>query len=799
MKIVGKLPEFNIPVLPLRNSVIFPGQTLPLVIGRAKSVKAAQAALDSGGWIFTVAQLEDNADETTHPDQLYRVATLSKIEKMKSTSRKSFQAIVTGIARYQIAEFKDQDDFLVASGHKLEDRLDVDGELATSLTQNMKDLAKETLDLMNISDDRLFALIDAIEDPVSLTHMVAQSLSIKTDKKQEVLEMLSVKERLLHLLNLLVQSREEIRLQKDVSKKINSRLGKQQKEVLLREQIRALQEELGDTAGGSGAPKDQTKKIDDAGMPEAVKKVALEQMARLESLGPQSPESSMIKNYLDLLCALPWSKSSDSDIDLEKARDILNEDHYGLDKIKKRIIQHLAVMKVKKDKKGSILLFVGPPGVGKTSLGRSIAKALGRKFVRSSLGGVRDDAEIRGHRRTYIGALPGRVIDGIKRAGENNPVFMLDEIDKLTRGYSGDPASALLEVLDPEQNSTFLDHYLDVPFDLSNVFFIATANSLETIPGPLLDRMEVIFLSGYTLPEKLHIAKTHLVPKVLDEHGMTREKIEIPEATLLRIISCYTREAGVRELQRMIAGTVRHGVEASLKEGAKLPVKIEIPALEEILGPERFQQESIQDTLPAGVATGLAWTPMGGDILYIEASQMPGSGKLLLTGQLGDVMKESAQIALSLARSRLAGLTPEFVYDKSDVHIHVPAGAIPKDGPSAGVTMLTTIASLFTHRPVDAKTAMTGEITLRGLVLPVGGIKEKVIAAHRAGIKKVILSKKNERDLKEIPEEIRQDINFVSIETVEDLLHEALGFDTPKPETLSHHNLHGEDSTNVCS
>ena len=512
-------------------------------------------------------------------------------------------------------------------------------------------------------------------------------------------------------------------------------------------------------------------------MPEDVKKVALDEAKRFSTVGQSSPESHVIRNYLDLLCALPWNQSTEEAIDLDAARQVLDSDHYGLDKIKKRIIQHLAVLKLRKDRKGSILLFVGPPGVGKTSLGHSIAKALGRKFARVALGGVRDDSEIRGHRRTYIGSMPGRIIQGIKRSGVNNPVMLLDEIDKLGRGFQGDPAGALLEVLDPEQNDKFVDHYLDVPFDLSKTFFIATANTLETIPGPLLDRMEVIDLTGYTTAEKLHIAKSHLIPKQLEAHGMTASQIRIADDALMRTITHYTREAGVRELDRKIATILRAMTEKVIDAAEGQQIVVELAMLEEILGSERYVYEVAERVMPPGVVTGLAWTPQGGEILFIEARSMPGSGKLTLTGQLGEVMKESAQIALSHVRSNLATVLPGLDYDKRDVHVHVPAGAIPKDGPSAGVTMLTTLASLFTGRSVSPKLAMTGEITLRGSVMPVGGIKEKVIAAHRAGIERVILPKRNQKDLKEIPEDVRAKLQIVFVDDVAELLKEALNLD----------------------
>ncbi|RZA01147.1 MAG: endopeptidase La, partial [Proteobacteria bacterium] len=587
-------------------------------------------------------------------------------------------------------------------------------------------------------------------------------------------ETVSVKARTLKLLDYLVHMKENLDVQSQIREKLTHKLGKNQRESLLREQMRTIREELGE-GGEDDLASTYRKKIEDAGMPEEVAKIALDELKRLEAVGKSSPETHVIRNYLDLLVAMPWNKASASDIDLTEARRILDEDHYGLDKIKKRILQQLAVMKLRKEGKGTILLFVGPPGVGKTSLGMSIARALGRKFVRASLGGVRDDAEIRGHRRTYIGAMPGKIIQSLKRAGENNPVMMLDEIDKLSNSYQGDPAAALLEVLDPEQNNTFNDHYLDVPFDLSKVVFIATANNIDRIPGPLLDRMEVIELSGYTTAEKLHIARQHLLPKQRREHGVEAGQLTISDEALLRVISHHTREAGVRDLQRKVAEIIRANTEKvlALEEGAS--TRVEIGDLEEIFGPERFAHEMAERIVPPGVVTGLAWTPVGGDILYIEAELMPGTGKLTITGQLGDVMKESAQIALSLVRSRLSSLVPGFDFAKNDLHLHVPSGAIPKDGPSAGIAMLTAIASLFSGRRVRPKIAMTGEITLRGAVLPVGGVKEKIIAAHRAGIEKIILSKRNEKDLREVPEDVRANLNFEFVENASEVVKAALG------------------------
>jgi ATP-dependent Lon protease len=752
--------------------VLFPGQTLPVVVGRPRSRNALEAVIDSGHEsILLVTQKHDHADHEPDISDLHKVGVIARIDRHEGTADRGYQLVLTGLARYKIDEFKEFEGYIQAYGEVYEDVLDSDENTTQSLTESMKKLAAEIFDLIPGNLDRISNIIKNIDDPILLTHIVAQNLDIKLNRKQEILEMVALKPRMLALLDQMVTLREELKIQRDVNQKLSSRLGKQHRDAILREQIRTLQDELGDK---SKTDENLEQKIRDAKMPEDVEKLALEQLQRLESMGQQSPETHVIRNYLDLLIALPWSKSADAQIDLQKAREVLDGDHYGLEQIKKRILQHLAVLKLK-EKKGSILLFVGPPGVGKTSLGKSIAKAMGRKFVRVSLGGVRDDAEIRGHRRTYVGALPGRIIDGIKRAEENNPVFMLDEIDKMTRGWGGDPAASMLEVLDPEQNAKFLDHYLDVHFDLSNVFFIATANTTDTIPAPLLDRMEVIHLSGYTTAEKLHISKTHLVPKQLEDHGIRAEQLQITEAAQLRMINYYTREAGVRELQRLIGAVVRASTEKVLN--FKGLVTVDTHDLDELLGAEKFSFETVGRANPPGVVTGLAWTPMGGDILFIESSHMPGTGKLIITGQLGEVMKESAQIALTLVRSRLSQADKPFAFDREDIHLHVPAGAIPKDGPSAGVAMVSAMASLMLDRPVSSQFAMTGEITLRGAVTPVGGIKEKVIAAHRAGIKKVMLPKKNERDLKEVPDEVKNSLEFFFVETVEEALHRVLGLE----------------------
>ncbi|MGK5083755.1 endopeptidase La [Bdellovibrionota bacterium FG-1] len=771
-----------LPVLPVRNTVVFPHIGLPLRVGRPGSVAAVEYARSTGNWIVAVSQksdLEGNAPIAA--EHLFRVGTLCKIEKIRGSASEGYEVFVRGVARFKVHTFEEQNG-ISAMGETEPDLQDADSETTSALMTSIKLLAQEILRLVPADTEGLSQLVQGVSDPVFLISLCAGNLEVPTVNKQELLEIASIKNRALKLLELMQGQKEGLQVQSDIRDRLSQKMGKMQREAILREQIKTIREELGET-DEQKSQDDYHAKIEATGMPEEVKKVALDEFKRFESLGNASPETHVIRNYLDLLCSLPWSKSAvlgdhPEALDLDAARASLEADHYGLNKIKKRIVQHLAGMKLKKSARGSILLFVGPPGVGKTSLGESIARALGRKFVRASLGGVRDDAEIRGHRRTYVGAMPGRIIQGIKRAGENNPVMMLDEIDKLGRGFQGDPAAALLEVLDPEQNGSFTDHYLDVPFDLSKVFFIATANTLESIPGPLLDRMEVIELSGYTTSEKMHIAETHLIPKQLAEFGYQNGQLEIENDALLRVITHYTREAGVRSLQREIAAICRAATEkvlAALAENAPLPVRIDRAMLEEILGQERFTFEVAERITPPGVVTGLAWTPVGGEILFVEASLMPGAGRLILTGQLGEVMKESAQIALSLVRSKLAVLMPGFEFEKKDLHIHVPAGAIPKDGPSAGVTLLATIASLFSGRSINPKLAMTGEITLRGAVTPVGGIKEKLIAAHRAGIERVLLPKRNERDLTEVPDEIKKALKIDFIETEGDVLRLALG------------------------
>ena len=765
-----------LPVIPGRNVVVYPGRTVPLSIGRRKSVAAIASLAGAEPWLITVSQRrdenrKDNADVS--PDDLHRVGTLCKVEGVRGNGGKEgYQIVVRGIARVEIGELREstgENVHFEASWQELRDDEDTDEQTSKALRDSLKKLALETLQLIPADTRQLAEFVEGIDDLTMLVHLSAEHLDIPLNRKQEILETRSVKNRALLVLDLLNAQKQSLELQSSIREKLSRKMGKMQREAILREQLRAIREELGDDQ----PQENLSEKAVASGMPDAARKLVTEEAKRLEQMGTNHPEAHVIRTWIDLLNALPWSQSSEDRLELDVAQQTLDQDHYGLEKIKKRIIQHLAVMKLRKGGKGSILLFVGPPGVGKTSLGQSIAKALGRNFVRASLGGVRDEADIRGHRRTYIGAMPGRIMQGIKRAGVNNPVFLLDEIDKMGRGWGGDPAGALLEVLDPEQNGTFTDHYVDTPFDLSKVFFIATANSLETIPPALLDRMEVIEVSGYTTPEKLHIAKSHLLPKQLTEHGLTPEQLSVSDEALVRIITAWTREAGVRDLQRKVSDLCR-AVAVKVLEQSEA-VRIDTKDLEEVLGPERFTHEVAERIMPPGVATGLAWTPHGGEILFIESTMMPGSNQLTLTGQLGDVMKESARIALSVLRSQLPTMVPGFDYAQKDIHIHVPAGAIPKDGPSAGVTMLTSLASLFSGRRISPKLAMTGEITLRGAVTPVGGIKEKVLAAHRAGIEQIILCSKNAKDLRDVPEDVNAQIKFEFVDTVDDVLRIALG------------------------
>lgn len=777
--------EQFLPTLVLKNTVLFPDVALPVLVSKPVGLNALHRAIDNDKERrFVALSLKEGAEiDNIKSSDFYTVGTLCIVERIEKNEKGESIAYVRSVERFQAKSIQFEAAFnsWAAQGEIVPDVIDLDGPTEKALLTSLKEVSREILVSINATDT-FKRTLEEFKDAGLFTNVVAQHLPLIISKKQEILELASIKNRSLKVLELLVEQREMIKVNNEMGLKISEKTSKAYRESILREQLRTIKEELGEInsdTNEAGEKKSLKDRIMDAHLPKDIEKVALEQANRYETMGPQNAESHVIKNYVELILSLPWNEESKSELNLDYAQKVLDEEHFGLEKIKKHIVQHLAVMKLSPNKKGSILLFVGPPGVGKTSLGQSIAKALGRKFVRASLGGVRDDSDVRGHRRTYVGAMPGRIIEGIKRAKENNPVFMLDEIDKLGRGYGGDPAAALLEVLDPEQNSTFTDQYLDLPFDLSKVFFVATANSLDTIPHPLLDRMEIIQLSGYTSEEKLHIAKNHLLPKQLKEHGLSSDRVEISDEILKDIIGDYTREAGVRNLQRTIAKLLRSVSEQIVKNADQAKVVIDNAIVEDVLGVEKNSYELAQATATPGVVTGLAWTPVGGDILFIESAMMPGTGKIQLTGKLGEVMSESAHIGLSLVRSKLSKLVPGFDFSKTDFHVHVPSGSIPKDGPSAGITIFTALCSLVLGKVVDPKLAMTGEITLRGAVMPVGGVKEKLIAAHRAGIKRIIMSKRNEKDLKEVPAIVKNEMEFFFVENINELMMAVFGKMSP--------------------
>ncbi len=775
-------PTGFVPVLPLKNTVLYPGVSQALRVGREKSLKALQHAFQNNNWILTFTQIDPSRNVEKESD-LYSVGTLVRIESVRGNPESGYHIVVKGVNRVKRFSWKHTQNFYEAEFEKLEDFRNLDQVVEKTLLKSLKDLSVETLKLFVAQSQPVIEAVEGAEDLQELGYFVSAHADFPLNEKQGLLENSYLKERSMQILSLLQSLKENLSVQADIRQKLNTKFGQSQRQQILREQLKTIKEELGENGEGK-AQEQYLKKIEELNLPTEALELAQAQVKRLEELTPSSPEYHVVKNHLDFMLGLPWNKSSGSEeINLDEAQKILDEDHNGLEKIKKRILQHLAVYRLTEGKKGSILLFLGPPGVGKTSLGQSIARALGRKYVRASLGGIRDDAEIRGHRRTYIGALPGRILSSLKKAGEKDPVFVLDEIDKMTRGFGGDPASSMLEVLDPEQNTAFMDHYLDVPFDLSQVFFIGTANSLDGIPGPLLDRMEVIELGSYTSKEKLEIAKKHLLEKQMKEHGLKSGQIEINDEVLTFVINRYTREAGVRELQRKIAEICRWA-SSSIVKGEVTPIQVKVSQLEEILGQEKFSFEKMRAHSMPGVVAGLAWTPVGGDLLYIESALMPGKGQLTLTGQLGDVMKESASIALSLLKSRMAFFNPGFDFSKFDFHVHAPAGATPKDGPSAGVTLLTSLASLLTARSVPIDRAMTGEITLAGAVLPVGGIKEKLMAAHRGGIRKVLIPKFNEKDLKNLPDEVRNDLEVHGVEHIDEVLKWALDLEFPRQDPL---------------
>lgn len=725
-------------------------------------------------------------------DDFYRTGVLFEVISLEKTE-KGVQISVKLTDRVEVKAFHAEDGLLLADYDLSPDIDDLDEKSREEMLGYIKKISGEISSKFT-GGEQYQKVIDAFHDLNSLMVYLSQFIQLPVNERYELLELQSVKERGLRFMDHMLKHKEMIQLQMQISEKFSERANRYYRESVLREQLKAIQEELNEgKEENSKKEPDYLSKIEEAGMPPEIKEAALEEYRKMEDQGPNKLDYNIIRNYLDLLVQLPWKKEEAKDMNLEEARRILDEQHYGLQKVKDRIIQHLAVMQLNKNKKGSILLLVGPPGTGKTSLGKSIAEALGRKYTRISLGGVRDESEIRGHRRTYVGAMPGRIIQSIRKAGHSNPVMVLDEVDKLmSGGFHGDPSSALLEVLDPEQNASFTDHYLDLPYDLSDVFFIATANSLESIPGPLLDRMEVIPISSYTIEEKFHIGKDHLLPAVLEEHGLKAGQLVLEDSVLRKIISDYTLEAGVRGLKKQLAALARVTSEKIVSNKGEQPFKVREEDLEEVLGRQVSRHEKAQSDNPPGVVTGLAWTPVGGEILFIEATDMPGNGNVILTGKLGDVMKESARISLSLLKSRLP--LNSFNFKERDLHIHVPSGAVPKDGPSAGIALFTALASLVTGNKVDSRLAMTGEITLRGAVLPIGGLKEKLLGAQRAGIKKVLIPKDNLVDLKDVPEEVKEQLTVVAVETVEDVLKETLAISLPR---LEHMLLQNEGNTRM--
>jgi ATP-dependent Lon protease len=767
-------------VIPLFEIVVYPNSRTKFQVDRATGefllagIENPEAAYAVG---LTVKSGTRSSEVTA--ESLYKTGNLFRISHVQPADD-GYLICAQVMQRVKTVSLTEKDGQFFAVYEPVPDVQDLEEDLKARILADIKSTIHEISNRFQGSE-QFTQPIDRMDSVDQIMGFVMPFLPVNLAEKQALLEIVSVRQRYIAFLEILIRAKESITFRIEMARKVSDKVSKSNREAMLREQLKVIQEELHESDGSGSADSGYRERIESAKMPDEVRKKALSELKKLETGGSQNHESSVIRNYLDLMLDLPWVTEEKKSIDIAEARRVLESNHNGLEKVKERIIQHLAVMKLKQEKQGSILLLSGPPGTGKTSLGKSIADALGRKYVRISLGGVRDEAEIRGHRRTYVGALPGRIIQGIKRAGTKNPVFILDEIDKLAVSYAGDPASALLEVLDPEQNSTFSDHYLEVPYDLSDVLFIATGNSLATIPAPLLDRMEHIEISGYTKNEKFAIAKDHLLPKTLEEHGLDTDKLVIEDEALKVIIEKYTREAGVRWLKKQLASIARFVSEKIVSGNADLPYVVKADMLNGILGKEVIRQEEVRKEQVPGVVTGLAWTPVGGDILFIECTFMPGTGKLTLTGQLGDVMKESAKISLSLIRSRLAHTANSFDFIASDVHIHVPSGATPKDGPSAGVTLFTALTSLITGKTVDPKTAMTGEITLSGAVLPVGGIKEKVLAAHRAGIKKVLLPKENKRDLEDVPEDVRNELTFVTVETIEEVLKEVLDIDLPGP------------------
>ncbi|MSQ02435.1 MAG: endopeptidase La [Myxococcales bacterium] len=768
--------ELDLPILAIRNTVIFPVLAFPINVGRDKSLEAVERALAGDKLLGIVAQ-QDAKNEDPDTSELFLTGTVVKILKSVKMPGNKLNVIIQGLARIKIERWTTTAPTLAAHVKVYPESQETSSELE-SLMSTMRELAQKIIDLSPHIPSEASFLVRSIDNPGILADIVASNLSIGVEEKQDLLDTLDTKERMTKVIALLNKEIQVLELSNKIQTEVKGEMDKAQREYFLREQLKAIQKELGETDDRAEEFEELKKGVKKARMPKEVEKIAYKELKRMSRMSPGAAEYTVSRTYLDWLIELPWSTQTEDVMDVLEAGRILDADHYGLEKVKQRILEYLAVRKLKRDMKGPILCLVGPPGVGKTSLAKSVSRALGRKLVRISLGGVRDEAEVRGHRRTYIGSLPGKVIKGIKKAGTNNPVFVLDEIDKLGMDYRGDPSSALLEVLDPEQNDTFMDHYLDVPFDLSKVLFIATANLADPIPGPLRDRMEILEIPGYTQEEKMKIARNYLMIEAIEDHGLTAKQVDFPDSALRFLIASYTREAGVRGLKREIAAVARWVAKEVASGRLEGTFEVTPEKIEEIRGPIHFFPEVAERTSVPGVATGLAWTAAGGDILFIEATKMKGKGGIQLSGSLGDVMKESVGVARSYIRASAPelGIDPDF-FENTDIHVHVPSGSIPKDGPSAGVTMLTAMVSLLTGLKVDPTLAMTGEATLRGAVLPVGGIKEKVLAAHRAGIKTIILPEKCKKDLVEVPKEVRDDMTFHFCSRMEEVLNLALGTD----------------------
>src|SRR5450432_1176736 len=778
-------------VLPIRNAVLFPGAVAPFDVGREKSVALVEDVHNLSTPVIAIFAQRDPATDDPSADDLYPVGCAARVLKALKHSSGNYSLILQGLVRVRMEAVSTNTPYLKARVSRLDEPKAEDVE-AEALAGSLRDIAKQVIQLMPELPREAGSLIDSMHEPGQLADLVAANLDAPVEEKAQLIETIEVKERIRKVLRLLTRQLEILKMRERINSQIKEEMGKNQREYVLRQQLKAIKEELGEDDGDQGDLDGLEERVAKANLPNEADSVAKKQLKRLRSMQVGSAEYTVVRTYLDWILDLPWSNQTDDNMDIAEVRRVLDEDHYGLEKVKKRIVEYLAVRKLKKDKKGPILCLIGPPGVGKTSLGKSIARALDRKFVRISLGGVHDEAAIRGHRRTYVGALPGQIIQGMKKAGSASPVFMLDEIDKLGSDFRGDPSSALLEVLDPEQNNTFSDHYLEANFDLSNVIFIATANMLDPIPPALLDRMEVLEIPGYTREEKLEIAKRHLVPKQVAEHGLDEQRIRLSDDALSTVIDQYTREAGVRNLEREVSSVIR-AVAVKVAENLPYDPHLTPESIAEALGAQKYYSEAAERTEIPGVATGLAWTPTGGDILFIEASAMSGKGVLILTGQLGDVMKESARAALSWVRTHVEDLGITGDFEKTDIHLHVPAGGVSKDGPSAGVAITTALVSLLTGRRVRGDVAMTGEITLRGTVLPVGGIKEKVLAAHRAGIKRVVLPERNSKDIIDIPETVRQELEIMFVKKIDEALELTLeavpvvvsGPDAPKPEAAA--------------